>query len=90
MFISIHAPRVGSDPEELFIQRQAEFQSTLPVLGATVVNLIGKARFHISIHAPRVGSDASQFTQFLAGRISIHAPRVGSDGQAGTFQRPAP
>ena len=57
-----------------------EFQSTLPVRGATgsgadqVWDLYG-----ISIHAPREGSDFSVL--FLSGLyyISIHAPREGSD-----------
>ena len=34
-----------------------EFQSTLPVWGATLSFCVGLAGFGISIHAPRVGSD---------------------------------
>ena len=56
-----------------------QFQSTLPVGGAT-----GRAggvvlRWPISIHAPRGGSDAVD--QFVSAdrNISIHAPRGGSD-----------
>ena len=57
-----------------------QFQSTLPVWGATVyVHRYGH-RHGISIHAPRVGSDAVHDGHHIArGGISIHAPRVGSD-----------
>ena len=56
--ISIHAPRVGSDRtlNTLHVML-AQFQSTLPVWGATErLGLVG-LRVRISIHAPRVGSD---------------------------------
>ena len=56
--ISIHAPRVGSDPRTLWpLRGGTQFQSTLPVWGATFAfaQLIGGQQ--ISIHAPRVGSD---------------------------------
>ena len=56
--ISIHAPRVGSDhgrPTPSGWPRQ--FQSTLPVWGATALYAKKKAAAEISIHAPRVGSD---------------------------------
>ena len=60
IYISIHAPRVGSDvvdnEDDAAVMR---FQSTLPVWGATTVVVdFGNAQ-HISIHAPRVGSDIS-------------------------------
>ena len=78
--ISIHAPRVGSDPISLMISVSAfRFQSTLPVWGATspcVITSFGQifqstlpvwGATHILPHDPQ-------------GRcISIHAPRVGSD-----------
>ena len=38
----------------------SEFQSTLPVRGATSVDSLPFSRFHISIHAPRAGSDGIQ------------------------------
>ena len=57
--ISIHAPREGSDPleglNELVI---LEFQSTLPVRGATWRSGIHQLQRAISIHAPREGSDS--------------------------------
>ena len=56
--ISIHAPRVGSD---LFCFdepcRLYQFQSTLPVWGATSEKMQMLRKEDISIHAPRVGSD---------------------------------
>ena len=56
--ISIHAPREGSDPC-LVLSRLpgAEFQSTLPVRGATSPPLPPPHPEVISIHAPREGSD---------------------------------
>ena len=57
----------------------SQFQSTLPVWGATRGGDPGRPEPGISIHAPRVGSD-HQLKQLLATQvISIHAPRVGSD-----------
>ena len=56
--ISIHAPRVGSDPVAVrFPCISTLFQSTLPVWGATNLFEEGEQAVWISIHAPRVGSD---------------------------------
>ena len=56
--ISIHAPRVGSDPErKLDCYAPVLFQSTLPVWGATMRCWSVAVTMPISIHAPRVGSD---------------------------------
>ena len=58
--ISIHAPRTGSDLLCSAAQLgAAEFQSTLPARGATLVVSVGTLVLIISIHAPRTGSDAS-------------------------------
>ena len=78
--ISIHAPRVGSDLNGGTVDLSlTEFQSTLPVWGATsnLQQLYQAAG--ISIHAPRVGSDDDRFVVHGLLKISIHAPRVGSD-----------
>ena len=56
-----------------------QFQSTLPVWGATREHVVCVLAFWISIHAPRVGSDICQSAPVADVRISIHAPRVGSD-----------
>ena len=101
--ISIHAPRVGSDTDKMGdfsqkmyfnprspcgerppiqedSQKTSQFQSTLPVWGATSALFRIVASAAISIHAPRVGSDdASVGVGRSQWGISIHAPRVGSD-----------
>ena len=57
-YISIHAPRVGSDFTKNSCEScRAKFQSTLPVWGATLGMEMGIELLKISIHAPRVGSD---------------------------------
>ena len=66
--------RCGGFPVE-----PAEFQSTLPVWGATAIQVRPPKGTAISIHAPRVGSDYSPLQLLFYLRISIHAPRVGSD-----------
>ena len=59
-YISIHAPRVGSDQAiDTYRCQSAQFQSTLPVWGATTLPETGGEAVPISIHAPRVGSDYS-------------------------------
>ena len=69
LFISIHAPRVGSDGNlPVFHFRLLVFQSTLPVWGATGqtahIGMCGA----ISIHAPRVGSDRGAVLNTLLNR----------------------
>ena len=44
---------------------QAEFQSTLPVRGATQAHTGGRAGLTISIHAPREGSDCQLYSHLL-------------------------
>ncbi len=103
VFVSIHAPRVGSDHpfpfgcfgfggfnprspcgerQQIleFLQQDHEFQSTLPVWGATVSRYSQGNLIAVSIHAPRVGSDDKGSQLIIFDRfVSIHAPRVGSD-----------
>ena len=57
-----------------------EFQSTLPVRGATAETGVHALAKGISIHAPREGSDQMRQTVENLAKISIHAPREGSDG----------
>ena len=80
-FISIHAPRMGSDSAEyprFFIT--LGFQSTLPGWGATSTVCILSGYDLISIHAPRMGSDVpNALISVVEFVISIHAPRMGSD-----------
>ena len=58
-----------------------QFQSTLPVGGATCVPMNRTLPYsNISIHAPRGGSDTDFYNpKFAHLGISIHAPRGGSD-----------
>ena len=59
--ISIHAPRGGSDSAfRSMATSSVQFQSTLPVGGATAGSWRGCDRGHILIHAPRGGSDWAQ------------------------------
>ena len=56
--ISIHAPLAGSDARDLPDNlRKLQFQSTLPLRGATLIFGGDQALLHISIHAPLAGSD---------------------------------
>ncbi len=58
MYISIHAPREGSDTFVVELAAEVQvFQSTLPVRGATGAETKGEQINWISIHAPREGSD---------------------------------
>ena len=58
----------------------SQFQSTLPVWGATDWDTTYIGLCLISIHAPRVGSDRPPWVlRDCLRKISIHAPRVGSD-----------
>ncbi len=58
MRVSIHAPNEGSDNEPVddFIARM-EFQSTLPMKGATSGLEQTVTKEAVSIHAPNEGSD---------------------------------
>ena len=59
-FISIHAPRMGSDRKGNRLRsRHSKFQSTLPGWGATIIFFLLYRLKRISIHAPRMGSDCS-------------------------------
>ena len=43
----------------LMVPRPVEFQSTLPVGGATIQDIVLSLMLRISIHAPRGGSDGA-------------------------------
>ena len=59
------------------IRRQ--FQSTLPMRGATPNFSRFSANSSISIHAPHAGSDTKWRVKIKMLQISIHAPHAGSD-----------
>ena len=72
--ISIHAPRVGSDIALFYqLHKSDEFQSTLPVWGATARTVCFRDSGKISIHAPRVGSD--MIKQFTPDELEHFNPR---------------
>ena len=60
-------------------KKMYEFQSTLPLRGATA-EIGDMQRLHvISIHAPLAGSDLVDTPHDEREHISIHAPLAGSD-----------
>ena len=63
LYISIHAPRTGSDwRNRQCNRRRGTFQSTLPARGATSSTKQSAGASVISIHAPRTGSDNYEST----------------------------
>ena len=79
--ISIHAPRVGSDPTFVASEpRPKEFQSTPPVWGATTKFYAKNAKiYRFQSTLPVWGATRRGNHQLYQHQISIHAPRVGSD-----------
>ena len=58
LIVSIHAPNEGSDPTPLPEgEGSNEFQSTLPMKGATRLTSLWRRDIYVSIHAPNEGSD---------------------------------
>ena len=83
--ISIHAPRMGSDPRGGRLHGRRLISIHAPRMGSdlTLGQRLGNPV--ISIHAPRMGSDLLADGTAVRVGISIHAPRMGSDGRK---QRP--
>ncbi len=79
--ISIHAPRVGSDSRmNPAYTGVSEFQSTLPVWGATMISRRRtKSSKNFNPRSPCGERPAGCWALRTATKISIHAPRVGSD-----------
>ena len=78
--ISIHAPRVGSDPLPCYAVPVARyFNPRSPCGERQAILRLCLSLCPISIHAPRVGSDTFALSSKSQSSISIHAPRVGSD-----------
>ena len=78
--ISIHAPREGSDSfPPCFLPQLGQFQSTLPVKGATMmfVSIRSLAIFQSTL--PVKGATQLFYADGWGNFISIHAPREGSD-----------
>ena len=80
-WISIHAPRTGSDEAVLEgLLFTCQFQSTLPARGATRTATHKRRRERFQSTLPARGATAVAAPAALHGAISIHAPRTGSDG----------
>ena len=80
--ISIHTPRVGSDPLPDPEEPSAyTFQSTLPVWGVTLIFLVYlfPKVFQSTLPVWGVTTDNRDYPNTLS--ISIHTPRVGSDNK---------
>ena len=80
-FISIHAPREGSDnytfQQSVFLNK---FQSTLPARGATFLFWeIQLTRVYFNPRSPRGERPRKAMDELSKCVISIHAPREGSD-----------
>ena len=60
-------------------QPKQQFQSTLPMKGATLRKRVDFLERHVSIHAPNEGSDLHAVQLQGAFIVSIHAPNEGSD-----------
>ena len=82
IWISIHAPRTGSD--QIFIVRIHHMSISIhaPRTGSDNQPHLTWFFAFISIHAPRTGSDLNFANAILNRVISIHAPRTGSDEPA--------
>ena len=59
--------------------KRTQFQSTLPLRGATQVSIMALQTLDISIHAPLAGGDLCLGLKDLVTQISIHAPLAGGD-----------
>ncbi len=73
-FVSIHAPREGSDVASLTIGQYDRFQSTPPARGATRLDQADAMIKTVSIHAPREGSDPKSTRTYCQGMMFQSTP----------------
>src|SRR5699024_2288506 len=80
-YISIHAPREGSDSVRVSRGFSAAYFYPLSPRGERQLDRIARSLSEdISIHAPREGSDPCRWRPCpCCAQISIHPPREGSD-----------
>ncbi len=84
--ISIHAPLVGSDSMRgAFFIDSDEFQSTLPLWGATICGLSILKPLSFQSTLPLWGATNRRCGGAGRAGISIHAPLVGSDSMRSSF-----
>ena len=82
IYISIHAPRAGSDGRTgILCGRKQHFNPRSPCGERLLPRPEAVGNMKISIHAPRAGSDGKGNLWRWYAKISIHAPRAGSDLQ---------
>ena len=79
--ISIHAPRAGSDDQRAYMDVSGnEFQSTLPVRGATAIGtILLSMAINFNPRSPCGERPVIETDKTEISAISIHAPRAGSD-----------
>ena len=78
--ISIHAPRMGSDPSSFSgFEAISLFQSTLLAWGATFRSAGGSDTLEFQSTLPAWGATRLWLWGMHNANISIHAPRMGSD-----------
>ena len=86
--ISIHAPRMGSDPSSFSgFEAISLFQSTLLAWGATFRSAGGSDTLEFQSTLPAWGATRLWLWGMHNANISIHAPRMGSDGNSGNLRR---
>ena len=86
--ISIHAPRMGSDPSSLSgFEAISLFQSTLLAWGATFRSAGGSDTLEFQSTLPAWGATRLWLWGMHNANISIHAPSMGSDGNSGNLRR---
>ena len=84
--ISIHAPRMGSDPSSFSgFEAISLFQSTLLAWGATFRSAGGSDTLEFQSTLPAWGATGTLETYGGKLVISIHAPRMGSDRPSFVF-----
>ena len=84
--ISIHAPRMGSDPSSFSgFEAISLFQSTLLAWGATFRSAGGSDTLEFQSTLPAWGATRLWLWGMHNANISIHAPRMGSDSTAKAY-----
>ena len=87
--ISIHAPRMGSDPSSFSgFEAISLFQSTLLAWGATFRSAGGSDTLEFQSTLPAWGATPIKYVNDVDTVISIHAPRMGSDACPSIASRP--
>ena len=81
LYFNPHSPCGERHLAQHIYPDRRQFQSTLPMRGATVHASDRAIDLIISIHTPHAGSDSITVPTTIKGGISIHTPHAGSDQQ---------